>query len=58
MERVDYASGRVYVEGMAREKAMGVSSKLPVHASKVLITTLNSSDKWRSGVLAEKAKTA
>lgn len=56
VERVEYSTGRIYVEGMAREKAAGVSSKLPVHASKVLITNINLSDKWRSGLLTEKAK--
>lgn len=58
VERVEYSTGRVFVEGMTREKAAGVSSKLPVHASKVLITNINLSDKWRSGLLAEKAKMA
>jgi len=58
VERVDYNSRRVYVEGMTREKAAGVSSKLPVHPSKVLVTSLNLSDKWRTGLLAEKGKTA
>jgi large subunit ribosomal protein L24 len=56
VERVEYETGRVYVEGMTREKAAGVASKLPVHASKVRITNLNLSDKWRSGLLAEKGK--
>lgn len=57
VEKVDYSTGRVFVEGMTREKAAGISSKLPVHSSKVLITNLNLSDKWRSGLLTEKAKT-
>lgn len=56
VERVDYSTGRIFVEGMTREKAAGVASKLPVHASKVLITNVNLSDKWRSGILAEKAR--
>ncbi len=56
VERVDYETGRIYVEGMTREKAAGVASKLPVHASKVQITNLNLSDKWRSGLLSEKGK--
>jgi len=56
VERVDYETGRIYVEGMTREKAAGVASKLPVHASKVQITNLNLSDKWRSGLLGEKGK--
>lgn len=58
VERVEYSSGRIFVEGMTREKAAGVSSKLPVHSSKVLVTELNLSDKWRSGLLNEKAKVA
>ena len=58
VERVDYPSGRIYVEGMTREKSAGVSSKLPVHSSKVFLTNLNLSDKWRSGLLSEKAKAA
>ncbi len=56
IERVEYSSGRIFVEGMTREKAAGVSSKLPVHASKVVLTNLNLSDKWRSGILTEKEK--
>ena len=58
IERVDFSTGRVFVEGMTREKAAGVSSKLPVHSSKVQVTNLNLSDKWRSGLLSEKAKVA
>ena len=58
VERVEYPTGRIFVEGMTREKAAGTSSKLPVHSSKVMITNLNLSDKWRSGLLSEKAKSA
>lgn len=56
VERVDYSTGRVFVEGMTREKAAGVSSKFPVHSSKVLLMDVNLSDKWRSGLLTEKGK--
>ena len=56
VETVDYSSGRLYVEGMTREKAAGVASKLPVHVSKVLLTNLNLSDKWRSGLLTQRAR--
>ena len=56
IEKVEYETGRIFVEGMTREKTAGVASKLPVHASKVRITNLNLSDKWRSGLLAEKGK--
>jgi hypothetical protein len=41
---------------MTREKAAGVSSKLPIHSSKVLLTNLNLADRWRSGILSEKSK--
>lgn len=57
VEKVEYSTGRIFVEGMTREKGAGMSSKFPVHSSKVLLTELNLSDKWRSGLLAEKAKT-
>jgi large subunit ribosomal protein L24 len=57
VEKVEYSTGRIFVEGMTREKSAGMSSKLPVHSSKVLITNLNLSDKWRSGLLSEKSKT-
>jgi len=57
VQRVDYSNGRIFVEGMAREKSAGLSSQLPVHVTKVRITNLNLSDKWRSGLLAERGKT-
>ena len=56
VQRVDYSNGRIFVEGMAREKAAGVSFQLPIHVTKVRITNLNLSDKWRSGLLAERGK--
>jgi large subunit ribosomal protein L24 len=57
VQRVDYSNGRIFVEGMSREKAAGVASQLPIHVTKVRITNLNLSDKWRSGLLAERGKT-
>ena len=57
VQRVDYSNGRIFVEGMSREKSAGVASQLPVHVTKVRITNLNLSDKWRSGLLAERGKT-
>src|SRR6266516_175677 len=56
VQRVDYSNGRIFVEGMAREKTAGVASQLPIHVTKVRITNLNLSDKWRSGLLAERGK--
>ena len=57
VQRIDYSNGRIFVEGMAREKSAGLSSQLPIHVTKVRITNLNLSDKWRSGLLAERGKT-
>jgi large subunit ribosomal protein L24 len=56
VQRVDYSNGRIFVEGMSREKSAGVASQLPIHVTKVRITNLNLSDKWRSGLLAERGK--
>ena len=58
VDRIDRASSRVFVEGMTREKTAGAgaSSRLTVHSSKVMLTTLNMSDKWRSSLLEDKSK--
>lgn len=48
---VDTKRGRVYVEGVTREKASGGSALVPVHSSKIVITTLNLSDRWRTDKL-------
>jgi large subunit ribosomal protein L24 len=60
VDTIDRPTSRVFVEGMTREKTAGggTSSRLSVHASKVLLTNLNLSDKWRSSLLEDKAKTA
>ena len=59
VDTIDRPHSRVFVEGMTREKtAGGKSSRLSVHASKVILTNLNLSDKWRSSLLEDKAKTA
>lgn len=59
VDTIDRPRSRVFVEGMTREKTTGgTSSRLSVHASKVLLTNLNLSDKWRSSLLEDKAKTA
>src|SRR5438445_13096571 len=59
VDTIDRPHSRVFVEGMTREKtAGGKSSRLSVHASKVILTNLNLPDKWRSNPLEDKAKTA
>src|SRR5438445_11356020 len=59
VDTIDRPHSRVFVEGMTREKtAGGKSSRLSVHASKVILTNLNLSDKWRRSLLEDKDKTA
>ncbi|MEM3078604.1 MAG: 50S ribosomal protein L24 [Nitrososphaerales archaeon] len=38
---------RIYVEGVTREKVSGTTVKVPIHPSKVMITSLNLDDKLR-----------
>ncbi len=45
--RVDRNKYRLYVEGVTREKVDGTAVQIPVHPSKVMITSLNLDDKWR-----------
>ncbi len=56
VQRVDYSNGRIFVEGMSREKSAGISSQLPIHVTKVRLTNLNLSDKWRSGLVTERRR--
>ena len=51
VNRVDRDRGRLFVEGLSREKVSGTSALMTVHSSKVTITNLNLSDKWRADVL-------
>jgi large subunit ribosomal protein L24 len=60
--RVDRKKYRVFVEGVTREKVDGTTAFVPIHPSKVMLTSLNLDDKWRreslkAGVtVAEKEK--
>jgi len=49
--KVDRKKYRVFVEGLTREKVDGSTIQIPVHPSKVMITTLNLDDKWRREAL-------
>lgn len=44
---VNTKKGRLIIEGVTREKVSGTSTKVPIHASKVEVNNLNTSDKWR-----------
>jgi len=45
--RVDRKKYRIFVEGITREKVDGTTTLVPIHPSKVMITSLNLDDKWR-----------
>jgi len=45
--RVDRKKYRIFVEGITREKVDGTATFVPIHPSKVMITSLNLDDKWR-----------
>jgi len=47
-------TGRVAVEGVTREKIAGGTTPVKIHASKVMITSLNLDDKWRQKALERK----
>ena len=52
--RVDAMIGKVFLEGVTREKiAGGKTSAVPLDASKVVITSLNLEDKLRKQMLEE-----
>jgi len=44
---VDRKNYRIFVEGVTREKVDGTTTFVPIHPSKVMITSLNLDDKWR-----------
>jgi large subunit ribosomal protein L24 len=54
--RVDRERARIFVEGITRESVSGEAKSVPIHASKVMITALDLSDKWRAEALEERAK--
>jgi len=45
--RVDRKNYRIFIEGITREKVDGTTAFVPIHPSKVMITSLNLDDKWR-----------
>ena len=57
VSETDTEQGRVFVEGVTREKVSGTSTKVSVHVSKVMITTLNLDDKWRAQSLERRKRT-
>ena len=54
VSRVDRKNYRIFVDGVSREKVDGTSTLIPIHPSKVMITSLNLDDKWRRKMLERK----
>jgi large subunit ribosomal protein L24 len=46
----------IYIEGVTREKVSGTTVKVPIHPSKVMITSLNLDDKLRVKALERREK--
>ncbi len=47
---------RIYVEGVTIKKADGTPVYYPIHPSKVVITKLDLSDKWREKIINRRKK--
>jgi ribosomal protein L24 len=56
ISKVNRDECRVYVEGLTREKVDGTAIPVPVHPSKVTITSLVLDDKWRKKTLERRAQ--
>ncbi len=56
VSKVDRKKYRIFVEGATREKVDGTTTLIPIHPSKIMITTLNLDDKWRREILKRKGR--
>jgi len=52
---VDRKNYRIFVEGVTREKVDGTAIQIPIHPSKVMITSLTLDDKWRREIIKRKS---
>lgn len=57
VEKVHTTTGTLEIEGVQKQKIKGGQVKVPINASKVMITGLNLDDKQRAGRLARSAPT-
>jgi ribosomal protein uL24 len=53
--KVDTKSGRVYIEGVSRNRIDGSTLQIPIRAENVMITRLNLKDIWRRKILERKS---
>ncbi len=49
--RVDTKRGRVYVEGITRQRLDGRTVQIPISPSNVMVTRLRLDDEWRRRIL-------
>jgi large subunit ribosomal protein L24 len=54
--KVSLKKCRIYVEGVTIKKADGTPVYYPIHPSKVIITKLDLSDKWREKIINRRRK--
>jgi len=56
VNKVHATEGSLAIEGIQREKVRGGNVPVLVHASKVMVVSLNLGDKWRQAMLERKRK--
>jgi large subunit ribosomal protein L24 len=56
IEHVDMKSSRVYIDGIEVLKKEGTKIRFPIHASNIMITSLNLDDKKRAKKMQKGAK--
>lgn len=49
--RVDIAHGRLFIEGVTRQRMDGSTAQIPIRPENVMITRLHLDDRWRRKVL-------
>lgn len=53
--KVDTKSGRIYIEGVSRNRIDGSTLQIPIRAENVMITRLNLEDTYRRRILERKS---
>ena len=56
VSKISIDSNSIAIEGNKKEKLKGEKIDVYIHSSNVIITTLNTDDKWRLKILEKKAK--
>lgn len=49
--RVDTARGRLFIEGVTRQRLDGSTAQIPIRAENVMIMRLHLDDEWRRKIL-------